>query len=361
MNKSITIHSPAGDRIIDNGSEAFIIAEMSANHMMDFGRAVKIIESAKQAGADAIKLQTYTPDTITLDCDNKYFQITQGTIWDGTTLHKLYQTAYTPWEWQPELKAAAEENGLICFSSPFDFTAVDFMEEMDMPVYKVASFEITDIPLIRKIARLKKPIIMSTGIAYPEDIELALQTCREEGNEDVMLLKCTSAYPSPYEDINLKVIPDMAEKYQVIVGLSDHTMGNAVAVGSIPLGAKIIEKHLTLNRADGGPDGAFSMEPEEFRQMVDNIRIVEKALGSATYDLTEKQIKSREHSRSLFAVKDIRAGEIITEDNVRSVRPGFGLHTKYYDEILGKRASRDVERGMPMEAEYIDGFEMTSI
>lgn len=359
MNKSITIHSPLGDKIINDNSETFIIAEMSANHMMDFDRAVKIIESAKKAGADAIKLQTYTPDTITLDCDNKYFQITQGTIWDGTTLHKLYETAYTPWEWQPELKSIAEENGLICFSSPFDLTAVDFMEEMDMPVYKVASFEITDIPLIRKIARLKKPIIMSTGIAYPEDIELALETCEKEGNEDVMLLKCTSAYPSPYEDINLRVIPDMAEKYNVLTGISDHTMGNAVAVGSIPLGAKIIEKHLTLRRDDGGPDGAFSMEPEEFREMVDNIRMVEKALGRVTYDLTEKQVKSREHSRSLFAVKDIKKGDIITKENVRSVRPGFGLHTKYYDEILGKCVNRDIELGTPMDAEYIEGFCMT--
>ena len=356
MNKSITIHSPLGDRIIDNDSEAFIIAEMSANHMMDFDRAVKIIEAAKWAGADAIKLQTYTPDTITIDCDNKYFQITQGTIWDGTTLHKLYETAYTPWEWQPKLKSIAEDNGLICFSSPFDFTAVDFMEQMDMPVYKVASFEITDIPLIRKIAKLKKPIIISTGIAYPDDIELALETCREEGNEDVMLLKCTSAYPSPYEDINLKVIPDMAEKYQVITGLSDHTMGSAVAVASIPLDAKIIEKHLTLKREDGGPDGAFSMEPEEFREMVDNVRIVEKALGKVTYDLTKKQIKSREHSRSLFVVRDIKAGDIITSDNVRSIRPGFGMHTKYYEEILGKRINRDIHMGTPLEAEYIEGY-----
>ncbi|MBQ4068861.1 MAG: pseudaminic acid synthase [Lachnospiraceae bacterium] len=354
MNKSITIKSVLGDRIIDENSAAFIIAEMSANHMMDFDRAVKIIEAAKEAGADAIKLQTYTPDTITIDCDNEYFQITQGTIWDGTTLHKLYQTAFTPWEWQPKLKKIAEENGLICFSSPFDLTAIDFMEEMDMPVYKVASFEINDIPFIRKIARLHKPIIMSTGIAYPDDIELALKVCKEEGNEDVILLKCTSAYPSPYEDINLKLIPDIAQRYNVIAGLSDHTMGNAVAVGSISLGAKVIEKHLTLSREDGGPDGAFSMEPHEFREMVDNIRIVEKALGSATYELTHKQIKSREHSRSLFVVKDMKAGELISHENVRSIRPGFGMHTKHYEEILGKRVNRDLVKGTPMNFEYIE-------
>lgn len=354
MNQSITIKSPVGDRVISKESPAFIIAEMSANHMMDYDRAVRIIHAAKEAGADAIKLQTYTPDTITIDCDKPYFQITQGTIWDGTTLHKLYQTAFTPWEWQPKLKRVAEELGLICFSSPFDLTAVDFMEEMDMPVYKVASFEITDIPFIRKIAVLHKPIIMSTGIAYPDDIELALDTCREEGNEDVILLKCTSAYPSPYEDINLRVIPDMAEKYGVIAGLSDHTMGNAVSVGAIPLGAKVIEKHLTLRRADGGPDGAFSMEPEEFAEMVKNIRILEKALGKVTYDLTDKQVKSREHSRSLFVVKDMKAGEVITPENVRSIRPGFGMHTKHYEEILGKTVNRDLEKGTPMEFDMIN-------
>jgi len=354
MNKSITIKSSLGNRIIDENSPAFIIAEMSANHMMDFERAVKIIEAAKEAGADAIKLQTYTPDTITIDCDNEYFQITQGTIWDGTTLHKLYRTAFTPWEWQPKLKKIAEENGLICFSSPIDLNAIDFMEEMNMPVYKVASFEITDIPFIRKIAKLHKPIIMSTGIAYPDDIELALNVCREEGNEDVILLKCTSAYPSPYEDINLKLIPDMAKRYDVLTGLSDHTLGSAVSVGSIPLGARVIEKHLTLRREDGGPDGAFSMEPQEFKEMVENIRIVEKALGKATYELTPKQIKSREHSRSLFVVKDMKAGEMLNQDNVKSIRPGFGMHTKHYEEILGKRVNRDLKKGTPMDFEYIE-------
>ncbi len=354
MNRSIKIKSILGERVIDAHSPAFIIAEMSANHMMDFDKAVEIIKVAKEVGADAIKFQTYTPDTITMDCDNQYFQITQGTIWDGTTLHKLYRTAYTPWEWQPILKKIAEDMGLICFSSPFDLTSIDFLEEMDVPIYKVASFEITDIPFIRKIARLQKPIIMSTGIALPEDIELALQTCREEGNEDVILLKCTSAYPSPYEDINLKVMPDMAKKYQVLTGLSDHTMGGAVSVAGIAMGARVIEKHLTLRRADGGPDGAFSMEPQEFKAMVDDIRMVEKALGKVCYELTYKQKKSREHSRSLFVVQDMKQGDIITPENVRSIRPAFGMHTKYYEEILGKTVNQDIEKGTPMSFDLIE-------
>ncbi len=341
-------------RKISNDLPTFIIAEMSANHLMDYDRAVNIIKAAKEAGADAIKLQTYTPDTITLDSDKEYFQITQGTIWDGTTLHKLYQTAYTPWEWQPELKKFAEDIGLTCFSSPFDFTAVDFMQEMDMDIYKVASFEINDIPLIRKIAKTGKPIIISTGIAYIEDIERALQVCKDEDNSSVILLKCTSAYPSPYEDINLKTMIDMKEKFDCIIGLSDHTMGSAVSVAAVSLGAKVIEKHLTLKRSDGGADAVFSMEPDEFKHMVEEIRIVEKALGTITYELTEKQKKSREHSRSLFIVKNIRAGETFTPENIRSIRPAFGLHTMYYEEVLGKTATRDIEKGTPLQWDLIN-------
>lgn len=333
---------------ISKGSPTFIIAEMSANHLMNFYKAVELIKVAKECGVDAIKLQTYTPDTITIDCDNEYFQIKQGTIWDGTTLHKLYQTAYTPWEWQPKLKEIAEEMGLICFSSPFDLTAVDFMGQMDMPAYKIASFEINDIPFIRKIAKLGKPIIMSTGIAKLEDIERALQVCKEEGNEEVILLKCTSAYPAPYEEINLKVIPHMSDMFDCLVGLSDHTMGTAVAVAGVALGAKVVEKHLILNRAEGGPDAAFSMEPHEFKKMVEEIRTVEKALGKVTYELTDKQKKSREHSRSLFIVKDIKAGEVLTEENVRSIRPGYGLHTMYYEEVLGKKVKLDLKKGTPL-------------
>lgn len=355
MKKEIMI----GNRRISEDSPTFIIAEMSANHLMDFDRAVAIMKAAKEAGADAIKIQTYTPDTITLNSEDPCFQITQGTIWDGTTLYKLYQEAYTPWEWQPRLKELAEEMGLVFFSSPFDLTAIDLLEEMEVPVYKVASFEITDIPFIRKIARTGKPIIMSTGIAYLKDIELALKTCREEGNENVILLKCTSAYPSPYEDIHLKTIPSMKEVFDCIVGLSDHTMGNAVAGAGVALGARVVEKHLTLRRADGGPDAAFSMEPEEFKEMVDNIRMIEKAVGRVTYDLTAKQKASREHSRSLFIAKDMKAGEVFTPENLRSVRPSCGLHTMYYEELLGKKINRDAKLGTPMSWDLVD-FEQTS-
>lgn len=350
MRKEINI----GGKIISESSPTFIIAEMSANHLQDFDRAVEVMRAAKEAGADAVKVQTYTADTITLPCDAPCFQITQGTIWDGTTLHKLYQEAYTPWEWQPKLKEIAEEMGLIFFSSPFDLTAIDFLEEMDVPCYKVASFEINDIPFIRKIARTGKPIIMSTGIAYMADIELALQTCLEEGNDQVILLKCTSAYPAPYEDINLKTIPSMKENFKCVVGLSDHTMGSAVAGAGVALGAKVVEKHLTLRRSDGGADAAFSMEPEEFKEMVDNIRIIEKAIGEATYELTYKQEKSREHSRSLFVAQDMKAGDVFTPDNLRSVRPANGLHTKYYEDILGKKIRKDAKLGTPMSWSLVD-------
>lgn len=350
MQKQIKI----GNRYVGGNAPTFIVAEVSANHLQDFERAKAIIKAAADAGADAVKLQTYTADTITLDCDNDYFQITQGTIWDGTTLHKLYQEAFTPWEWQPELLKYANELGMECFSSPFDPTAVDFMEEMNMPAYKIASFEINDIPLIRKIAKLGKPIIFATGIAYLEDIERALQVCKEEGNEQVILLKCTSQYPSPYESMNLKVIPNMAEVFDCVTGLSDHSMGCTVAVASVALGAKMVEKHLTLSRADGGPDAEFSMEPAEFKQMVDEIRIVEKALGKVTYELTEQQVRSREDGRSLFVVKDVKEGEIFTEDNVRSIRPNFGLHTMYYEDILGKKAKKDIAKGIPLAWNLIE-------
>ena len=350
MNKKIIIDG----HCISEDSPTFVIAEMSANHLMDFDRAVAIMQAAKDAGADAIKIQTYTPDTITLDCDDPCFQITQGTIWDGTTLHKLYETAYTPWEWQPKLQKIAEEMGLVFFSSPFDLSSVDFLEEMDVPVFKVASFEINDIPFIRKIARTGKPIIMSTGIAYLADIELALKTCREEENENVILLKCCSAYPTPYEDLNLKTIPSMKEVFDCVVGLSDHAMGCAVAGAAVAVGAKVVEKHLTLSRADGGADAAFSMEPQEFKQMVDQIRIIEKAMGRVTYDLTPKQKASRDHSRSLFIAKDMKAGDVFTPENLRSVRPSCGLHTKYYEELLGKKIRKDAKLGTPMSWELVD-------
>jgi len=350
MNREIRI----GNKIISENSPAFIVAEMSANHNMDFDRAVAILEAAKEAGADAVKIQTYTADTITLDCEDPCFQITQGILWDGISLHRLYETAYTPWEWQPKLKRIAEELGLIFFSSPFDPTAVDFLEEMEVPAYKIASFEITDIPLIRKVAGLGKPVIMATGIARLSDIELAVQTCKEEGNENVILLKCTSAYPAPYEEVNLRTIPSMRDTFHCITGLSDHTPGAVAPVAAVALGAKMVEKHLTLRRADGGPDSAFSMEPEEFKEMVDNVRKAELALGEVCYELTPKASREREHSRSLFVAKDMKAGDVFTPENLRSVRPAYGLHTKYYEELLGKRISRDAKLGTPMSWELVD-------
>lgn len=344
MEKEIRI----GNKVISEDSPTFIVAEMSGNHNMDFDRAVEILKAAREAGADAVKIQTYTADTITLDCDDPCFQITQGTLWDGITLHKLYQTAYTPWEWQPRLKKMAEDMGLILFSSPFDFSSVDFLEEMEVPAYKIASFEITDIPLIRKVARLGKPVILATGIARLADIELAVQTCREEGNNQVILLKCCSAYPTPYQDVNLRTIPHMGETFHCLTGLSDHTMGTAVATGAVALGARMVEKHMTLRRSDGGPDAAFSMEPQEFREMVDNIRILEKALGKVSYDLSDKQIREREHSRSLFVARDMKAGEVFTPENLRSVRPADGLHTRFYEQLLGRKITRDAKLGTPM-------------
>lgn len=350
MNKDFKI----GTRRISADSPVFIVAELSANHNQDFNRAIEIIHAAKEAGADAVKLQTYTADTITIDCDDPCFQINEGTIWDGTTLYKLYQEAYTPWEWQPRLMEEANKLGMECFSSPFDFTSVDFLEEMNVPAYKIASYEINDIPLIRKIARLHKPMIFATGIAYPEDIKRALDVCREEGNEDILLLKCVSSYPTPYEAVNLNVIPTLANTYDCIAGISDHTMGTIVSAGAVALGAKMIEKHFTLKRSDGGPDSAFSMEPEEFAKMVSEVRILEKALGSHEYVLTDTQKLEHGGSRSLFVVKDIAQGELLTPENIRSIRPGCGLHTMYYEEILGKRAKTTLKKGTPLSWELIE-------
>lgn len=349
MNKKIKI----GSNVIANDMPTYIIAEMSGNHNMEFERAKKIIDAAAKAGADAIKIQTYTPDTITIDCSDDIFK-TQSKIWEGMTLYQLYQKAYTPWEWQEELRDYALNLGLDFFSSPFDLTAVDFLEKLCVPAYKVASFEINDIPLIRKIAETGKPIIISTGIAYLEDIDLAIRTCREEGNDNVILLKCVSAYPAPYEEMNLKVIPNMAQTFECITGLSDHSLGSETAIASVALGGKVIEKHLTLKRSDGGPDASFSMEPEEFQAMVKQIRNVEKALGTVTYDLNEKQIENRDGARSLFVVQDIKKGETFTDENVRSIRPNVGLHTKYFEQVLGQKANSDLKKGTPMDWKYIE-------
>jgi pseudaminic acid synthase len=343
-----------GNRVLNKDSQTYIIAEMSGNHNMDYNRAVKIVEAAKEAGADAIKLQTYTADTITLNSDAPCFQITQGTLWDGTTLHKLYEEAYTPWDWQPKLKELANSLGMDCFSSPFDFTSVDFLEKMDVSAYKIASFEITDVPLIKKVASTGKPVIISTGIATVEDIELAIKTCKDAGNENVILLKCSSAYPAPYESINLNTMVDMADKFGCIMGLSDHTMGSAVSIAAVAMGAKVIEKHLTLARTDGGVDAAFSMEPQEFKEMVEGIRNVEKAKGIVSYDLTDKQKSQRTFSRSLFIAADIKAGEVLTPENLRSVRPANGLHTKYYEELLGRKVVRDCKYGEPMSWDMVE-------
>lgn len=349
MKKEIYIDN----RIITEESPAYIIAEMSANHLMSFERAKDIIYRLKDSGADAVKLQTYTADTITIDCNNPEFQI-HGGLWDGETLYTLYQKAYTPWEWQQELVKYANSLGLSCFSSPFDLTAVDFMNRIGMPAFKVASYEINDIPMLRKIARIGKPIIISTGTAYLEDIERALRICKEEGNEQVVLLKCTSAYPCPYEDMNLNVIPLMRKTFDCMVGLSDHTLGSEVTLGAIALGAKVIEKHVTIKREDGGQDAAFSMEIEEFTAMVRQIRNLEKALGKATFELTDKQKEARGGTRSLYIVKDLKKGEVLTEDNVRSIRPGKGLHTMYYDQILGKTVKQDTKKGTPLSWNMIE-------
>jgi len=333
---------------IGKGYPVFIVAELSANHLQKFDNAVKLIKAATEAGADAVKLQTYTPDTITIDCDNEYFQIKQGTLWDGKTLYQLYKEAYTPWEWQLKLKEIAESEGLICFSSVFDKSAVDFLEEINVPAYKIASFEITDIPLIEYVASKGKPVIISTGIATLSDIEEAVNACKRMGNNQIALLKCTSAYPAPLEDVNLRTIPNMASTFKTVVGLSDHTLGISVPIASVALGACIIEKHLTLDRSLGGPDAAFSLEPSEFKAMVNSVREVEKALGDVSYELTEKIKKSREFSRSLFVIKDIKAGEVFTEENVRSIRPGYGLHPKYLKQILGKKGAIDIKKGTPL-------------
>lgn len=342
-----------GEHEISADSPVYIVAEMSANHNMDFERAKEIIKAAAEAGADAIKIQTYTPDTITIDCKDECFR-TQSKLWEGMTLYELYQKAYTPWEWQEDLKEYAESLGIDFFSSPFDITAVDFLEKLNVIAYKIASFEINDIPLIRKVSSTGKPIIISTGIAYLEDIELAIRTCREQGNNNIVLLKCLSAYPAPFEEMNLRVIPNLGETFGCEVGLSDHSLGSETAIVAVTLGARMVEKHLTLSREDGGVDAAFSMEPDEFALMVKQIRNVEKALGKVTYQLTPKQVEQREGSRSLFIVRDVKKGERFTTENVKSIRPGIGLHTKYYEEILGRKAKEDFNLGTPLSWDKIE-------
>jgi pseudaminic acid synthase len=340
---------------IGNDNPVYIIAEISANHNQDFNQAVELIKAAKNLGADAVKLQTYTPDTLTINCDNNYFKIGKGTIWEGKNLYSLYKEAYTPWEWQPKLKKIANNLGLDLFSTPFDFSSVDFLESMDVPAYKVASFEIVDIPLIQKIARTGKPIILSTGMASLAEIEDAVHAIRNEGNDQIALLKCTSAYPALPEEMNLRTLPHLAEMFDVPVGLSDHTLGISVPVASIALGACIVEKHFTLSRQIPGPDNSFSLEPQEFKAMVEAIREAEKALGQVCYEVSEHEKASRVFRRSLFVVKDIKRGELFTAENVRSIRPGYGLPPKYLPLILGKTAMKNMKRGTPLIWEDIIG------
>ena len=335
-------------------SKTFIVAELSANHGHKLEVALESVRAAKEAGADAVKIQTYTADTITLNCDADDFKV-KGTLWDGRTLYDLYQEAYTPWEWHQAIFDEAKKCGLVCFSTPFDKTAVDFLEDLGNPIMKIASFEITDIPLIEYAAKKGKPMVISTGIAMPEDIELAVKTCKDAGNNDITLLKCTSSYPAPIEDANLMTMVDMKERYGVKVGLSDHTMGYDVAVAAVALGATLVEKHFILDRSIGGPDAAFSMEIGEFAAMVKTIRNVEKAIGEVVYPTDPSKINGREFSRSLYVAEDIKAGDMITEKNVRSVRPGFGLHPKYLPEVLGKTATRDLIKGERFSLDMIKG------
>jgi pseudaminic acid synthase len=337
---------------IDSNSKVFIIAELSANHGGKLEIAIETIKAAKRAGADCIKLQTAKPELLTLDCNKDDFKIKQGSIWDGKYLFDLYKEVYTPWEWHEELFRVAKEEGLVCFSSPFDKTAVDLLESLDTPAYKIASFEITDIPLIELVASKGKPVILSTGIARKEDIELALNACHRMGNKNIALLKCTSSYPAPIEEANMCMIKDLAERYGVISGLSDHTLGSTVPVVATCFGAKIIEKHFILDKSIGGPDVTFSLDEKEFTEMVSSVRAAEMAIGRVDYTLSEKQKRGREFSRSLYIVKDIKKGEKLTHKNVRSIRPGFGMHPKYLNDLINKTAVQNLERGTALKKEH---------
>lgn len=341
-------------RPIGAGHPTYIIAEMSANHNQSYEQAVRILEAAHEAGADAIKLQTYTPDTLTIDCDSAYFELC-GTMWEGRTLYDLYGEAYTPWDWQPKLKSVADTLGIHLFSTPFDDSAVAFLERMDVPAYKIASFENVDLLLLHRVARTGKPIILSTGMATLAEIDEAVRTIRDTGGRDLALLKCTSAYPSPVEDMHLRTIRHMSAAFDVPVGLSDHTLDVAVPVAAVALGACIVEKHITLSRTAGGPDSAFSLEPDEFKHMVAAVRAAEKALGCVQYGATADEVGSRSLRRSLFVVQDMKAGESFTASTVRSIRPGYGLHTRHFDEIIGRHATRNIVRGTPLAWDLVGG------
>ncbi|MDD2969708.1 MAG: pseudaminic acid synthase [Lachnospiraceae bacterium] len=340
------------NRLVGEGYPTYIIAEMSANHAGSIERAKEIIRVAKDCGADCIKIQTYTPDTITIDCDNEYFQIQEGT-WKGENLYSLYGKAYTPWEWHNELKEAANKIGIDFFSTPFDKTSVDFLESIDIPFYKIASFELVDIPLIRYVASKGKPIIMSTGMGTQEEIREAVEAAYQEHNDRVVLLKCSSAYPALPDDMNLRTIEDMRERFNLPVGLSDHSLGSLSATTAIAMGASVIEKHFCLSRDISNPDASFSMTPSEFSSMVSDIRKVEKALGRITYGPSDQEQDNLKFRKSVFVIKDINEGEPFTEENLKVIRPGFGLKPKYFQDVLGKSAVRALKRGTPLKWEDI--------
>ena len=337
-----------GGRTVGPGRPCYIIAEMSANHGQDLEQALAIVRAAAEAGADAVKLQTYTPDTLTIDCDAPDFRIGKGTIWEGRNLYQLYAEAFTPWEWQARLKAEAEALGMDCFSTPFDASAVDFLENLGVVCHKIASFEIVDLPLIRRIAATGKPIILSTGMATLAEIEEAVTTARAAGCTQLALLKCNSGYPAPPEEMNLRTIPHLAQAFGVPAGLSDHTLEIAVPVAAVTLGACILEKHFTLDRSVPGPDSAFSLEPAEFKAMVQAVRTAEKALGGVRYAPSERELPSRAFRKSLYVVRDIAKGEPFTADNVRCIRPGHGLHPRHLEQVLGAHARRSLARGTPL-------------
>lgn len=341
-------------RTIGPGKPVFIIAELSANHGQDLDKALETVRAFHAAGADAIKLQTYTPDTMTINCDKDPFLI-KGGLWNGNNLYNLYQEAQTPWAWHPAIVSEAKKLGMICFSTPFDSTSLDFLEKLEMPAHKIASFECGDIPFLKRVGATRKPVILSTGMSTLGEIEAAVRTLRQAGCPQLALLKCTSAYPAPLEEMNLRTIPSLASTFQAPAGLSDHTMGHTAAVAAVSLGACIVEKHVILRRSDGGPDSTFSMEPGEFRAMVDAVRDTEKALGGVSFEPTANEIKNMVFRRSIFVVKNVRKGEILDESCIRVIRPGFGLAPKYFETVLGRFASRDLQRGTPLDWTMVAG------
>ncbi|MDA3787098.1 MAG: pseudaminic acid synthase [Desulfobacula sp.] len=348
----ITINTNFGKREIGPGKPVFIIGEMSGNHNMDFSRAKKLIDAAADAGVDAVKLQTYTPETMTINCDKEYFQVNVNQAWAGKTLYDLYQSAYTPWEWQPKLKKYAETKGLILFSTPFDETAVDFLEGMNNQIYKIASFETGDIPLLKRVGKTKKPVIISRGLTSLDELKFAIKTLKENGTPEIAVLHCISSYPAEYDQMNLKTMIDLKEKLNMTFGISDHTLGSLIPLTSVALGASIVEKHFTLKRSDGGPDAAFSLEEDELKDLVIEIRNQEKALGKISYEVGKREKENLVFKRSIFIVENIKKGETFTENNIRIIRPGYGLEPKYYEEILGSRSTRNLNRGEPLKEEH---------